>query len=169
MARFRNLRPINRIKHVVDQQTAVPKNAILANTLILASDTPSLGSPSLVETGSTVNGFYITIEIVASENVVGSTPNFYLSFQKNPGGNLVLPQPNIVGTSDNKKFVFHQEMVMLENVQGGNPRNVFKGVIAIPKHMRRFGPNDRIEVSVFIPSTGVDVVMCYQAHFKEFR
>ncbi len=86
---------------------------------------------------------------------------------KNPGGNLVLPAANQVGSSDNKKYVFHQEMKMLEQSVSGNPRTIFNGVIAIPKGYRRNGPNDVTIIRTFAP--GVNTNVCVQAHYKEFR
>ncbi len=170
MARFRaSMRPINRIKHVVDFQTAVPLNTKIEQVLVAAKDNPVLGIQNDVAIGCTINGIYITTEVVASETSTTATPNLYWILFKNPGNNLTLPNGNAVGTSDNKKFVIHQEMIMLNPLDGGNPRNVFKGVIKIPKGYRRFGPEDRLNIQLFIPSTGVAVNACTQAHYKEFR
>ncbi len=163
------MRPIHRIKHVVDFQTAVPANTQIDQVIVSASDTPDLGSQAEVETGATVNSIYITTEVVASETSTTDTPNFYWIMFKNPGNNLTMPNGNAVGTNDNKRYVIHQEMVMLQPVDGGVPRNVFKGVISIPRGFRRMGPGDRIEVQLFIPSTGTAVNACTQAHYKEFR
>ncbi len=168
--RFRsNLRPINRIKHVVDFQTAVPVNVQITQAIISAKDAPVLASPAQVVTGSKVNGFFCTVEAVASESSTTATPNLYLIFYKNPGGNLTFPNGNAVGSDDNKKFVIHQEMVMINAVDGGSPRNIFKGVIKIPRHLQRMGPNDKVEAQLFIPSTGVAINACSQYHYKEFR
>ncbi len=168
MARH-NLRPINRIKHVVDIQQALPVNTLLPVVVVLSTDTPNLATTQECETGSSVNGFYATVEVVSSETSATATPNLYIYFAKNPGGNLTFPNGNAVGSDDNKRYIFHQEMIMLNPVDGGNPRNVFKGVLGIPKHMRRNGPNDKIEMYMFIPSTGVAVNICAQFHYKEFR
>ncbi len=91
----------------------------------------------------------------------------YLIIGKNPGSNLTLPVPNVVGISDNKKYIFHQEMVMFQQQTNSNPRTVFVGVIGIPKHYRRNGPDDRIVVSLLAP--GVNINYCIQCHYKEFR
>ncbi len=86
---------------------------------------------------------------------------------KNPGNNLTFPNPNIVGSDDNKRFVIHQEMVMLQQVNNSNPRTLFNGVIAIPRGYRRMGPNDRLIANIFSP--GVNLNICLQCHYKEFR
>ncbi len=170
LARFRSsIRPVNRIKHVVDAQNAVPVNTKISVVLMQADDNPALASTQEVNTGATVNGFYLTVEAVASETSTTATPNLYLIVYKNVGNNLTMPNGNAVGSHDNKRFVIHQEMVMINPLDGGSPRNVFKGVIGIPKGYRRFGPSDRLEIQYFIPSTGVAINACLQCHYKEFR
>ncbi len=160
-----NLRPIDRVKHVVDFQFAAIAGTAAVNSLIAATDTPVLGGSNQVITGSTVNGIYLKVEIHPVTSA--SLPNAYLLIFKNPGGNLTIPVPNAVGTNDNKRYAIHQEMVMLQKQDDGNPRTLFNGVIAIPKGYRRFGPNDLLSASVFSP--GVNLNACIQCHYKEFR
>ncbi len=154
---------------MVDIQTAIPINTKIVNTLAVAVDAPTLPNRPDVETGSTINGIFLTVEAVASESSTTATPNIYMMVMKNPGGNLTFPNGNVVGSDDNKKYVIHQEMVMINAIDGGVPRNIFKGVIVIPKHMRRFAPNDVLQMQIFVPSTGVALNVCAQCHYKEFR
>ncbi len=133
--------------------------------MIRASDTPALAATEQVETGAKVNGIYLKIEVAAT--TAAALANVYLAVTKNPGGNITAPQPNTVGSDDNKRFVIHQEMVMVEKSTGGNPRILFNGVIAIPRGYRRFAPNDILVVSLFSP--GVNMDFCLQCHYKEFR
>ncbi len=170
MARYRTaLRPINRIKHVVDFSAALVAGTQQDIVLVGATDTPTLAVTSSVETGSKVNGFYLRVEVGSDEAAdVGAVPQVYLALIKNPGGNITEPSISGVGASDNKRFVFHQEMLMLENTgRGGNPRTLFNGVIAIPKGYRRNAPNDQIIMSILSPA--VNMVYCIQCHYKEFR
>jgi len=159
------LRPINRIKHVVDQQAGASLGTAIDFIIIETSDTPDIANTNEVETGSTVNGFFMSLEVYAT--TAGALANAYMMVFKNPGNNLTFPDPNVVGADDNKKYVIHQEMVMLEKKVSGNPRTLFKGVIAIPKGYRRNGPSDRLTVRIFSPGVNLDV--CFQAHYKEFR
>ncbi len=170
--RFSSLHPVNRIKHVVDQQISVPVNVNLLNVIVNTVDNPGLGTAIEVETGSTVNNIFCTIEAIATETSTGKTPNFYIYFYKNPGSNIsTFPNANNVGINDNKRFIFHQEMVMIQGnaSDDGVPRNVFKGVIKVPKVYRRNAPGDQIGIAYFVPSTGVALQVCLQAHYKEFR
>ncbi len=159
------LRPVNRIKHVIDKQAGVVLATLNNTNLARADDAPVLASTEEVQTGCTINGIYLKVEVYAT--TAGALSNVYMIVDKNPGGNLTLPTPNSVGNSDNKRFIIHQEMVMLEQSVNGNPRTLFNGVIAIPKIYRRFAPNDLLVLGVFAP--GVDISLCIQCHYKEFR
>jgi len=171
MARFRSmaLRPIHRIKHVVDVSAALAKATALPQSLIITKDAPVLANVQEVETGAKVNGFYLKIEVVANEDLAsaGPVPNVYMAIQKNPGGNSNAVQANNVGVNDDKRFIIHQEMIMLQKQIQGNPRILFNGVIVIPKGYRRFGPNDTLTMNLFSPA--VNILFCAQMHFKEFR
>ena len=164
---FRNsIRPVNRIKHVTDLQAATAAGTPVDITLAVASDTPDLATANEVETGSTINGIYLRVEVVNTGSA-GVLANAYMLIFKNVGGNLTIPAANAVGINDNKRFVIHQEMVMLQMVDNSNPRTLFNGVIVIPRGYRRMGPNDVIQCRVFSP--GVELNLCIQSHYKEFR
>ncbi len=167
--RSMGLHPVNRTKHVVDFQTAVPLDTIIELVLVDTVDAPTLAGTKQVAIGSKINAIFMTCECVASETSTTATANFYFAFYKNPGTNFTFPKANAIGASDTKNHVIHQEMVMINPTDGGNPRNIFKGVIVIPKGMRRNAPKDRWVVQLFIPSTGVAALACLQAHYKEFR
>ncbi len=169
MARFRKstmaLHPINRIKHVVDSQFGATAGSTTTLNLIVAVDAPVIANTAEVITGSKVNGLYLHVEVVGTSSVALS--NVYMMVNKNPGNNLSMPTPNTVGVDDNKKFVIHQEMIMLQQQDNSNPRTLFNGVIVIPKGYRRFGPADRLQLRILAP--GVNINACAQAHYKEFR
>jgi len=159
------LRPINRIKHVFDKQSALALGTGEFQVLVNTIDAPTIANPVDVETGCTINGIYLKLEAVTTGSTV--LPNFYMYVAKNPGGNLSLPEANAVGVNDNKKFVIHQEMVMFQRQTGSNPRTVFNGVIVIPRGYRRFGPNDQLVLRAFAAGNAAEY--CLQCHYKEFR
>ncbi len=160
-----SLRPVHRIKHVIDSQGGLALGVIGTTNLALAVDAPVLGNQADVQTGSTINGIFLVVEVYGTTS--GALSNVYMTLGKNPGGLVNLPQPNLVGISDAKRYVIHQEMVMLQKVTNSNPRTLFKGVIAIPRGYRRNGPDDRWQLSLFAP--GVNIDFCIQAHYKKFR
>ncbi len=161
----RSLRPVHRIKHVIDKQAGVVLDTPNFTILALSVDAPVLANVQEVETGSTINGIYLKVEVSADSSA--ALANAYMFVAKNPGGNLTFPKPNVVGGDDNKKYIIHQEMVMLQQVTDGNPRTLFNGVIVIPRGYRRMAINDNIFLSVFAP--GVNLNLCIQCHYKEFR
>ncbi len=164
--RFGNaLRPVHRIKHVVDKQAGVVLAVINTTDLIATVDAPVLANSNEVETGSKVNGIYLKVEVYAT--TAAALANVYMIVGKNPASAITLPNPNSVGVSTLKKYVIHQEMVMLEQSVNGNPRTLFNGVIVIPRGYIRNGPLDKLQLTVLSP--GVNISLCIQCHYKEFR
>ncbi len=162
------LRPIHRIKHVVDLAGTLTAGTQIDNQIARAVDAPVLANTFEVETGSKINGIYLKVEVASNETDAGAIPNVYMALWKNPANALSTAiDPTSVGSQDTKRFVIHQEMVMLNNLAGGNPRVLFNGVVVIPKGMRRFGPDDKLNLT--IESTAVNIAFCLQAHYKEFR
>ncbi len=161
------MRPVNRIKHVVDNTGTPAVNTALPFILADASDTPTIGVTNSVKTGCTINGFYIRLEVAVKTTVADALANCYLAIWKNPANNMTAPAINLVGSSDTKRFFIHQEMVMLENQTAGNARTLFNGVVAVPKGMRRMGPDDQWQAIVLCPTNLIRA--CIQCHYKEFR
>ncbi len=159
------LRPVNSIKHVVDIQGGLVAGTKANQGLIEAKDAPVLANVAEVVTGATVSSIYLKVEVYATSTA--ALANFYMYVIKIPGNNLATVNGNVVGSSDIKKFVIHQEMVMLEKNTTGNPRTAFAGVIRIPRGYKRFGTDDTLVCVVFAP--GVSVDFCIQCIYKEFR
>ncbi len=152
---------------MVDQSATLTAGSQLNQNIVIAKDDPTTAVTTSVAVGSKINGIYLRVEVASNETDAGAIPNVYLLVTKNPGGNITIPTASAVGANDNKRFVIHQEMIMLNNLAGGNPRTLFNGVIVIPKGYRRFGPNDTLEVSILSPQ--VNIAECMQVHYKEFR
>ncbi len=169
--RYRSMaiRPVHRIKHVIDASGALTVNTVSVIDLIHTVDAPTLGSITQCETGSKVNGIYLKVE--ANHTGTSGLSNIYMIVYKNVANAMTStrPAPNAVGAADTKRYVIHQEMVMLSSgiTDNGNPRILFNGVIAIPRGYRRNGPDDKLQVVLLTPSVQAD--FCVQAHYKEFR
>ncbi len=172
MARFRRmarLRPVQSLKHIVDISQSLAANTQLNLTLIKAVDSPALANTSEVQQGAAVNAIYLKFEVQSNQDTSpGAIPNFYMVIQKNPGNNVSNINPAATGSSDLKRFVIHQEMIMFENTgKGGNPRVVFQGVLKIPRGYRRFGYNDQLVCIIKAPA--LITVSCLQCIYKEYR
>ncbi len=135
--------------------------------MIESVDAPVLTNVTEVESGSTVNGIYLRVEVSRTGTTSDVLANVYMMVVKNTTGALNFPNANTVGSSDLKKYVVHQEMVMLQGNNASNPRTLFNGVIVIPRLYRRMSQGDFLQVMVFAP--GVNINLCIQCHYKEFR
>ncbi len=162
------MRPIQRIKHVIDKQDAAALGVQNTTVLVDTVDAPVLASTAQCITGSTVNAIYLKVEVSTTSGT--ALANCYLAIMKNPGTNLTAPLANTIGSSDNKKYIIHQEMIMLQKFDAdvaANPRILFNGVVRIPKLYRRNGPDDNLLLLVLSPGANID--LCIQCHYKEFR
>ncbi len=160
-----SIRPVDRTKHVVDIQNATAAGTQVNEVIVTSKDNPVQAGAKEVAIGSKINGIFLTIEVYATSSAALS--NVYMAMMKNPGSNLANPAANAIGIDDNKRYVIHQEMIMLQRVTNSNPRTLFKGVIVIPRGYRRNGPNDQWRILILAP--GVNIDYCIQAHYKEFR
>ncbi len=163
--RGNRLRPVNRIKHVFDEQGGIVAGVQNDIVIIEAKDAPVIANTFEVQTGATINGVFFIVEVNATSSA--ALPNVYMIIFKNPSNHIAGIAANNVGVDPEKKFVIHQEMVMLQGQTNSNPRTLFKGVVAIPRGYRRFGPDDKLNMQLLAP--GVNINYCVQAHYKEFR
>ncbi len=163
------VRPVQRIKHIVDESATVGAAVTFPINLIQANDAPVLANTRDVITGSKVNGIFLNIQIQSNQGGGGAIPNIYLAVYKNPGGLVTTTlNPNSLGDDVNKKLVIHQEMMMFRsNNNDSQPVTLFKGVIVIPKGMRRFGAADVLVAALH--SNAVNFKYCAQCIYKEFR
>ncbi len=167
MARFsrNNKRPINSVKHVIDDQGGLVAGTQTIVELADAVNAYALADSNGVPTGSNVNSIFLNVQVASTLNT--ALANVYMMVYKNPGSNIgAIPNANVIGVSDFKKQVFHQEMIMTEKDNTGNPRTLFKGVLSIPRHMRRMGADDTITVALFSP--GITYDYCLQAIYKHY-
>ncbi len=153
---------------MVDFNATLAKNTLLISDLIRTVDAPVITTEQHVVTGSKVNGIYLKVVVASNEaTVAGAIPNVYMSIQKNPGSALTNLDPRTIGDEDLKKYVIHQEMSMIENRISGIPTVLFNGVVKIPKGYIRNGPDDALKI--IIVCSAIDMTVCYQCHYKEFR
>ncbi len=163
------LRPVNTLKHVVDIQGGLVIGANTANTLVFGVDNPTATAlPTEVTTGSHVKSIFLNVQVAATSGA--ALANVYMYVIGNPGGVLTtaqLPVANAVGTSNQRKQIFHQEMLMVEKINPGISRTLFKGVIKLPRKFNRIGANDVIHIVLLAP--GVTMDFCVQCIYKEIR
>ncbi len=125
-----------------------------------------------MEPGGTVHSIYIRVEVIGKDSA-GGVDNIYMAVVKNPGGNFVFPNLDLLGVSDLRRFVIHQEMIMLDfkGTTSGFPRTMFKGVIRIPRGYKRSGLEDKIQIILQHRSGEATQLteFCIEAIYKEFQ
>ncbi len=175
MPRFnRNIRPVNSMKHVVDAATvAVPGAVVSSVPIVTAVDNPTLGSLESVNKGCRINAIFLKVEAIHNSGTFVTIPRVYMTIQKSPGNDVAIVYPANVGNSDSKKWVIHQEMMMMTGIAADDnsfPRTLFVGVVLIPPKMKRFGTNDRLVIHFALDAgeTTATVSVCVQCIYKEF-
>ncbi len=161
----RSLHPVNSLKHIVDIQGGLIADTQVVEDVIKVVENPVTTVAKDVENGCTVSAIFLNVQV--SGTGTGALSNVYMYVMKNPGNNIVNPQANLVGVSDERRFIIHQEMIMTEKNTTAIPRTLFKGVIKIPRGYKRFGVKDRLQVALFSP--GVTYEYCLQCIYKEIR
>ncbi len=169
---FRNralrLRPVNSVKHIVDIQGGLVGGTQTAATLIESVDNPILSEPTDCATASNVRSIFLNVQVAATGTAALANVYFYIAKnQSNQIATTAFPNGNVVGSSDLKKLVIHQEMLMTEKNTTAIARTMFRGVILIPRHMQRNGQDDELQIFLFSP--GVNFDFCVQCIYKEFR
>jgi len=170
------LRPVDSVKHIVETNGAVSAGLASTTDVITSPATSTLdlkATTNAVFRGSTVNAIYLRVEVVGAFTA-GGVDNIYMAVVKNPGNNLTFPALDSLGTSDVRKFVIHQEMIMLSPPGTDNlrfPRTMFNGVIVIPRGYRRNGVSDKLQVILqHRPGEMTQLTeFCIECIYKEFR
>ncbi len=174
---FRNrrsmrLRPINTLKHTIDIQSTIPAGTELDSVLVKGVDAAVSSVAIDCDIGAHVTSIFLNVQVVNSTNAVGTVNNAYMYVFGNPGENIPLtsfPSVNQVGTSDNRKLIFHQEMAMLSDANDSIPITLFRGVLKIPRKFGRLGVNDTILIRIGTPVGGAEIDACVQCIYKEIR
>ena len=177
---FRNrrafaLRPVTSLKHVVDTNGGISAAAVSTTDVMQAVDGPQyLISPQQINTGANMKWIFLNVQVI-QEVAAGGIDNIYLAVYKNVGNNTALAvNLDSIGTSDRKRFVIHQEMVMTGTAltaASAVPKTLFKGVIRIPKSLQRFGLEDRLQVLISHRTGEATQVtnFCLQCIYKELN
>ncbi len=140
-------RPINRTKNIIDVQGAVSGGSTSVQTIATTVDTPtSPFKPGDITVGGKINGFYVSIFVIGSTGAPLSGPiNWYL-WKQHAGQAATQPTPGQTGTSELRNQIIHEEKG-LSGSGDGTPM-VFKGVIAVPKGMRRMRSGDEWQIAL---------------------
>jgi len=177
MAFKRGLHPVVSTKNISEISSVI---GAVTNTVFLeiakAVDAPVLANLQEVERGSVINGFFFSCFFYTEGGeVAAEVPLVDWYIIKNPGDSFGttfdatnLPTPGATGTHVNKRYIIHTE----KGLAGGGDASlngvpmVFKGVIVIPKHLRRMNSGDEILLCV---RANFATKACAQAIYKWYH
>ncbi len=156
---------INSVKHVVDTEggvTEVNSRSVIANTVTVKS---ASFDPTEVGIGDKINAFFLSIFIIGTTGapVTGSI-NWYIiklhTAQTGP------PNAGNTGPSTLRNQIFHEEKGLAGS--GDGTPMAFKGVIVVPKGMRRMRQGDSFEVVIRLNDASQSAGFCLKAIYKSF-
>ncbi len=163
-----SLRPVNRVKHVIDVEGTLVEvgTQSLVPIGVSVQSYSAVFNPVEIPVGHTVNGFFLSIFIIGATGAqIGGSINWYII--KTRSGQAVVPEADSVGTSDIRNQVFHQEKGLAGS--GDGTPMAFKGVIAVPKGMRRMREGDQFFIALKLnPAATSDADFCVRAIYNTY-
>ncbi len=165
--RRRGIRPtINSIKHVVDTEGVLTGAAQSLNPICVAVPNVSATTfkPGDVRVGGVVNAFFISLYIIGATGapLVGSLNWYLIKLHAGQSG----PAPGNTGVSQLRNQIIHEEKGL--SGSGDGTAMVFKGVIVVPRGMRRMRDGDTWELRILSNDASSDGQFCLKAIFKSF-
>ncbi len=167
MPRFSSIRPVNRVKHVIDSSGTVSGTTVSANTLAMTVDvrgTPF--SPVEVVVGSKINGFFLSVFMIGSTGAPQANSQNWFLIKVHTGQNAAVPVPGNTGVSEIRNQIIHEEKGVTGS--GDGTPMVFKGVVAIPRGMRRMRSGDLWSLNLVNTDAGDNSTFCVKAIYNEF-
>ncbi len=160
---------VQSFKHVIDAEytlTAGGKSVIPIGDVVNSRAAATNPLENIV--GETVNGIFLSIFIIGSTGApVNASQNWYIAKARS-GQDITadFPNPGETGVSDVRNQIFHEEKGMVGS--GDGTAMAFKGVVVIPKAMRRMREGDRFFVALRSLDATVDSNGCLKAIYKSF-
>ncbi len=167
MPRFRkSLHPVNSIKHIIDSEgtlTAAGGSFIPIAVAVPNVDT-TVFKPGDIRTGAKVNAFFLSVFMIGATGT-GQTGSLNWIVQKLHEGQTA-DNPGLTGTSKIRNQIIHEEKGLAGSADG-TPM-AFKGVVVVPRGMRRMAEGDQWFVSLRSTDATNDVNFCVKAIYKSF-
>jgi len=156
---------INSEKNIVNLITAGTAGTQTSVNVALAVS--SADNTSVTEVTRRSKIFKIWVEIWASASATaaeGVSTVFDAYLIKNIGSNLALPGAQVVGSSNEKRFVFKQWKGLIASRKEGFPAYSWRGWVKVPKIYQRMATDDVIQLAILF--TGVNGLICSQFIYK---
>ncbi len=168
MAGFRRAKsPINSVKHILDTSGALTGGGNSVSTIAVGVPNVDSGTfqPGDIRTGGTINGFFISVFVIGATGAPLTAPiDWFLG--KFHDGQVAHPTPGSTGTSKLRNQIIHEEKGLAGS--GDGTPMVFKGVIAVPRGMRRMREGDEWRLVLRSADMTVDATFCVKAIYKSY-
>ncbi len=160
---------IQSFKHIVDSEGSLSAAAVSTNGICFTVTTKNATlNPIEVTTGEKVNAIFISLFLIGATGA-GNTGslNWYIA-KKHFGQNTVsdFPDPGQTGVSPLRNQIIHEEKGLAGSLDG-TPM-AFKGVIVIPRGMRRMREDDEFFIKIKSTDATTDSQFCLKAIYKSF-
>ncbi len=170
MPRFqsRRMAPIQSVKHVIDTEGALTGGTTSDVPLsVTVESRASPFNPVELDIGEQVNGFFLSIFLIGAGGAgVAGSINWYIGKARAGQAISSFPAPANTGVSDLRNQIFHEEKGLVGSADG-TPM-AFKGVVVVPKGMRRTRSGDQFFIKLRATDNVNDVNFCVKAIYKSF-
>ncbi len=126
-------------------------------------------NPTEVVVGSKINGFFLSIFIIGSTGapIVGAQDWYIGKSHSGQTGATLFPAPGSTGASAFRNQIIHEEKGLVGS--GDGTAMAFKGVIVVPKGMRRMREGDEWFINLRNNDAGTSSQFCVKAIYKSFK
>ncbi len=160
---------IHSVKHIIDANgvnTGGVKSVVPLTKVVNARTEPF--DPVELVVGETVNAMFIEVFMIGSSGTGVDQPQNWYICKARAGQDLIadFPTPSSTGTSEFRSQIFHEEKGLVGSADGS--QMIFKGVIVIPKGMRRQRAGDQFAIELHNQDPANDSNFCVKAIFKSF-
>ncbi len=162
------LSPINSIKHILDADGTA--TGAVSNKVTIANAVPNVDpdtfTPGDVRVGSKINGIFLSIFGIGTTGApVNGSFNWYIN-KEHAGQDAIQATPGNTGISPVRNQIFHEEKGLVGS--GDGTAMAFKGVVAIPRGMRRMREGDKINIFLKAQDDTEPIQFCVKAIYKSY-
>ncbi len=169
MARFRRgLMPVNKIKHVVDNFGNLSGGvvSVIPQVTTVVADS-AVFNPAEVKLARTINAFFVSIFVIGSTGApLNGSIDWYIAKVRSGQTFGSFPDPGQTGISDVRNQIFHEEKGLAGS--GDGTAMAFKGVIVVPRGMRRMREGDVFLLKLKSGDVTSDATFCTKFIFNSF-
>ncbi len=160
---------IHSVKHIIDSSGVLTGGATSVNALskvVNACTEPF--DPFECVVGENVNGIFLSVFIIGATGApLNGQIDWYIA-KARANQNIVgdFPNPQATGISPMRSQILHEEKGLAGS--GDGTPMAFKGVVVIPRGMRRQRDGDQFFIKIRSEDSTSDAQFCIKAIFKSF-